>query len=459
MHFHNHSVRKVDLETKKLYIHTFGCQMNVQDSEKAANLLQLSGYEATDDPQDADLIIVNTCSIREKAAQKICSQLGRFREFKVRNPRLKIGVGGCLAQQWGEGFFRKAPYLDLVFGTHQIHRLPELVAALEKNGGRQVETDFCDRVASLDMVARPEAGAVGTFVTIMQGCDNSCAYCVVPALRGREQSRPLPEIVREVELLAGRGIREITLLGQNVNSYGKSGTEGPAFTDLILAIGEVGGIERIRFTTSHPKDLSPRLIASFGTVGALCEHIHLPVQSGSDRVLKRMNRGYSAEEYRRKVDALREACPEISITSDVIVGFPGEDEQDFAATLALMEDVRFDNLFSFQYSPREGTRAAGMGGQVSEETKRRRLQILQALQADHTLQKNDIQVGRTEAVLVDGVSKNEPAEITGRTRGNRIVNFPGDRALIGKTVTVEITRAFLHSLRGRMEGQGGEYVH
>ncbi len=459
MHSHTDVGWTCDLERKKLYIQTFGCQMNVQDSEKAANLLRLSGYEATDDPQDADLIIVNTCSIREKAAQKIVSQLGRFRELKARNPRLRIGVGGCLAQQWGGGFFRKAPYLDLVFGTHQIHRLPEMVAALEDNRGRQVQTDFCDRVASLAMLARPEAGAVGTFVTIMQGCDNSCAYCVVPILRGSEQSRPLPEIIREVNLLAGQGIREITLLGQNVNSYGKTDAGGPDFTDLILAIGEVARIERIRFTTSHPKDLSPRLIASFGRVGALCEHIHLPVQSGSDRVLKRMNRGYSAEEYRRKVGALRAACPEISITSDVIVGFPGEEEQDFAATLALMEDVRFDNLFSFQYSPREGTRAAGMDGQVSDETKRRRLQVLQALQADHTLRKNESRVGKIEAVLVDGLSKNEPAEITGRTRQNRIVNFPGDPGLIGTTVAVKITQAFLHSLRGRREGQGGEYVH
>ncbi len=352
--------RKIGLETKKLYIHTFGCQMNVQDSEKMAALLLNSGYETTDDPERADLIIVNTCSIREKAAQKIYSQLGRYRAVKELNPKLMIGVGGCLAQQLGERLFRRVPYLDLVFGTHQIHRLPELIYALEQERSRKVETDFCERVRSLDIMARPAAGAVGTFVTIMQGCNNSCTYCVVPGLRGREESRLLPEIIREIETLAGQGIREVTLLGQNVNSYGRTQGDGYDFADLIRAIDEVNGIERIRFTTSHPKDLSPRLIACFGTVGSLCEHIHLPVQSGSDRVLGRMNRGYTAEGYREKIASLREACPEISITSDVIVGFPGEEERDFQETLEMMQEVRFDNLFSFQYSPREGTAAAGM---------------------------------------------------------------------------------------------------
>ena len=450
---------KTNLAIKKLYIQTFGCQMNVQDSEKMAALLQPSGYEATDDPAMADLIIVNTCSIREKAAQKICSQLGRFRQLKALNPHLRIGVGGCLAQQWGESFFKKVPSLDLVFGTHQIHRLPEMVSTLDRTGDRRAETGFCEQVPSLAIAAQPVAGAVSTFVTIMQGCNNFCAYCVVPALRGREQSRPLPEIVGEVKLLAGRGIREVTLLGQNVNSYGKTQAGNPDFADLIRAIGEVAGIERIRFTTSHPKDLSPKLIASFGRVGSLCEHIHLPVQSGSDRVLRSMNRGYTVQEYREKVAALREACPAISITSDVIVGFPGEEDEDFQATLALMRDVRFDNLFSFQYSPREGTGAAGMDRQVCGSVKQERLRILQALQTSHTLEKNNACLGRTEAVLVEGVSKNEPHEMTGRTRGHRIVNFPGNPGLVGMTVSVRITKAFLHSLRGMMEGRGGAHVH
>jgi len=451
--------RTIGLETKKLYIHTFGCQMNVQDSEKMAALLLNSGYETTDDMERADLIIVNTCSIREKAEQKIYSQLGRYRAVKELNPRLIIGVGGCLAQQLGERLFRRVPYLDLVFGTHQIHRLPELIYALEQERSRKVETAFCERVRSLDIMAQPTAGAIGTFVTIMQGCNNCCAYCVVPRLRGREESRPLPEIIREIETLAGRGIREVTLLGQNVNSYGKTQGDGSDFADLIRAIGDVPGVERIRFTTSHPKDLSEKLIACFGTVGSLCEHIHLPVQSGSDRVLGRMNRGYTAQGYREKIAALREACPEISITSDVIVGFPGEEDRDFQQTLELMQEVRFDNLFSFQYSPREGTAAAGMDHPVCGSVKRERLRILQAIQADHTLEKNKARLGRTEAVLVEGLSKNECTEMTGRTRGNRIVNFSGRSELIGKTLALRITGAFPHSLRGEREETGGADVH
>jgi tRNA-2-methylthio-N6-dimethylallyladenosine synthase len=447
------------LDKKKLYIHTFGCQMNIQDSEKMAALLNESGYAATEDPKQADLIIVNTCSIREKAAQKIVSQLGRYRTLKEDNPHLLIGVGGCLAQQWGDRFFKRVPHLDLVFGTHQIHRLPGMVDRLERSAGRIVETGFCERVCSLDIEAQPLAGAVGTFVTIMQGCNNFCAYCVVPHLRGREESRPVEEIVREVETLAGQGIREVTLLGQNVNSYGKSRQDAPDFADLIHAVGRIAGIERIRFTTSHPKDLSPKLIASFKEVPSLCGHIHLPFQSGSDRVLKLMKRGYTAADYIEKVAALRRVCPDIAITSDVIVGFPGEGEDDFQATLALMREVRFDNLFSFQYSEREGTAAAGMDHQVSSDIKRRRLVLLQALQAEHTLEKNRACVGRMETLLVEGPSKNSPRDMTGRTRTNRIVNFRGGKELVGKMVCVRITEAFLHSLRGDMEERGVGDVH
>jgi tRNA-2-methylthio-N6-dimethylallyladenosine synthase len=447
------------LGKKKLYIQTFGCQMNVQDAQKMAVMLEESGYGTTDDPEQADLILVNTCSIREKAAQKIYSQLGRFRELKERNPRLLIGVAGCLAQQWGDRFFRRVPCLDLVVGTHQIDRLPEMVGELERAGGRIVETGFCDRVGSLDIQAQPAAGAVSTFVTIMQGCNNFCAYCVVPHLRGREQSRPLPEILREIETLAAQGIREVTLLGQNVNSYGQTLPGETDFTQLISAIGKVPGVGRIRFTTSHPKDLSPRLIACFGEIASLCEHIHLPVQSGSDRVLRRMNRGYTAEAYREKVAELRRVCPEISITSDVIVGFPGEEEEDFQQTLELMREIRFDNLFSFQYSEREGTAAVGMDRPVREGAKRERLWALQALQAAHTLEKNRACIGRWESVLVEGPNRNGCEEMTGRTRGNRIVHFPGRAGLIGKTVSVRIVDAFPHSLRGEVEERGGADVH
>jgi len=439
------------LEKKKLYIQTFGCQMNVQDAEKMAALLGTSGYGTTDDPEQADLILLNSCSIREKAAQKIYSQLGRFRVLKEKKPDLLIGVGGCLAQQCGERLFRRAPYVNLVFGTHQIHRLPEMVGDLEQSGGRIVETGFCDRVRSLDIPAQPTTGAVSTYVTIMQGCNNFCAYCVVPHLRGREESRPMAEILREVEALAGQGIREVTLLGQNVNSYGRTLPAGNDFTELIRAIGEVPGIKRIRFTTSHPKDLSPRLIACFGGLDSLCEHIHLPVQSGSDRVLRRMNRGYTVEAYLGKMASLRRSCPGIAITSDVIVGFPGESEEDFQQTLGLMREIRFDNLFSFQYSEREGTAAAGMDNPVSDEVKRERLRTLQALQEEHTLQKNRACVGKREEILVEGVSRDGLEDMMGRTRGNRIVNFPGTTDLIGKIISVRIVDAFLHSLRGETE--------
>jgi tRNA-2-methylthio-N6-dimethylallyladenosine synthase len=433
--------------------------MNVQDAEKMAALLAPLGYGTTDDPDRADLILINTCSIREKAAQKIYSQFGRFRALKQRKPHLLIGMGGCLAQQWGDRFFRRAPYVDLVFGTHQIHRLPEMVGALERTRGRIVETGFCDRVRSLSIPAQPAAGSVITFVTIMQGCNNFCAYCVVPHLRGREESRPLPEILREVEVLAGQGIREVTLLGQNVNSYGQTLREKTDFAELISAIGKVPGIERIRFTTSHPKDLSPRLIACFGEIASLCEHIHLPVQSGSDRVLGWMNRGYEVAAYRDKVAALRRACPQISITSDVIVGFPGEEDGDFEQTLELMREIRFDNLFSFQYSEREGTAAVGMDRPVCDEVKRERLRKLQALQDGYTLEKNRACVGCREDVLVEGLSRNGYGDIMGRTRGNRIVNFQGTTGLIGKTVSVRIVEAFRHSLRGEMEERGGVDVH
>jgi tRNA-2-methylthio-N6-dimethylallyladenosine synthase len=293
----------------------------------------------------------------------------------------------------------------------------------------------------------------------MQGCNNFCAYCVVPHLRGREESRPLPEILREVEMLAGHGIREVTLLGQNVNSYGQTLPEKTDFAELIGAIGKVSGMERIRFTTSHPKDLSARLIACFGGVASLCEHIHLPVQSGSDRVLRRMNRGYTAAAYREKVAALRRACPGISITSDVIVGFPGEEEGDFQETLELMREIRFDNLFSFQYSEREGTAAVGMDRPVCDSVKRERLRMLQTLQEEHTLEKNRACVRRLEEVLVEGPSRNGSEDMTGRTRGNRIVNFPGTTGLIGKTISVRIVEAFPHSLRGEMEERGGADVH
>ena len=424
--------------------------MNVHDSEKIAALMEDSGYATVDDVRQADLIIINTCSIREKAAQKVYSQLGRLRKFKERKPKLIIGVGGCLAQQWGSKFIERVPYLDLVFGTHNIHSLPDLITTIEKKGRPLVRTDFQESVKSLGIVAPSDNGKVTSFVTIMQGCNNFCSYCVVPQVRGREESRSLSDIVKEVAVLASRGIKEVTLLGQNVNSYGKTIGEGHDFADLLQEICLIGGIERIRFTTSHPKDLSDRLVRCFSEVDKLCEHIHLPVQTGSDRVLGMMNRLYTRADYLDKVHKLRTACPGISITSDIIVGFPGETDRDFQATIDMMGKIRFDNLFSFKYSRRDGTAAAKLGDEITERVKSDRLRVIQALQEKHTLERNEAVRGNAEEILVEEISKNSQEDVTGRTRTNKIVNFRGSRELIGRTVTVLITDAYQHSLRGRL---------
>jgi len=439
------------MDRKYLYIQTFGCQMNVNDSEKIVALLAQDGYEATDDAGRADLIVVNTCSIREKAAQKAYSQLGRFRLLKERNPDLILAMGGCLAQERGKTAMGRIPFLDIVFGTHQIHRLPGLIRQVAASHAPMVETGFESPVKSLEIAAAPPNGSVSAYVTVMQGRNNYCSYCVVPLLRGPEVSRAMSAITAEVERLAGSGIREVTLLGQNVNSYGLSGSGGAQFPHLLRTIGRIRGIERIRFTTSHPKDLSDDLIRCFADVEALCEHIHLPVQSGSNDILKWMNRGYSREHYLERVERLRTVCPEISVTSDVIVGFPGESDRDFEATLDLMRKVRFDNLFSFKYSEREGTAAVALDRRIPERVKQERLQCLQKLQEQHTLERNSAFEGRTEAVLVEGVSRNSERDMSGRTRSNRIVNFRGGDDLVGKTIPVRIMKAYLHSLRGDVQ--------
>ncbi|HUH66412.1 MAG TPA: tRNA (N6-isopentenyl adenosine(37)-C2)-methylthiotransferase MiaB [Syntrophales bacterium] len=438
------------MSEKNLFIYTYGCQMNVHDSEKIAALMKSCGYRSVDDAGQADLVIINTCSIREKAAQKVYSQLGRLRRFKKRKPGLVIGVGGCLAQQWGAKFIERVPHLDLVFGTHNIHELPDMVAKVQETGVPVVRTEFRKQVTSLGIPAAAEKGKVTAFVTIMQGCNNFCSFCVVPHVRGREESRPPADIVNEVKCLAAGGIKEVTLLGQNVNSYGSSLGNGHDFADLIREVGSIAGIERIRFTTSHPKDLSDRLIKCFDEVDALCEHIHLPVQAGSDRILRMMNRCYSSTDYLERVAKLRSVCPGISITSDVIVGFPGETEMDFQATIDMMGEIRFDSVFSFKYSERAGTAAAELGDKVSERTKGERLQIVQSLQEGHTLASNEAAVGTVEDILVEETSKNSRDDISGRTRTNKIVNFRGASELIGRTVAVLITDAYQHSLRGRL---------
>jgi len=438
------------LEKRHLYIRTFGCQMNVHDSEKIMKLMRDSGYEGTDNMREADLIIINTCSIREKAEQKVYSQLGRLRKLKKERPDLIIGIGGCLAQDKGSDFIRKYPFVDIIFGTHHIHRIPEFVKSVESAGEPVIETAFRESVESLDILTLPQNGNISSYVTVMQGCNNYCSFCVVPYLRGREESRALPDIIKEVKALASCGIREVTLLGQNVNSYGKTLVNDHDFADLLREIGEIEGIERIRFTTSHPKDLSERLMNCFARIEKLCEHIHLPVQSGSDRILGMMNRNYTSADYLKKVDRLRSICPDISITSDIIVGFPGETDEDFQSTLDLMEEIRFDGIFSFKYSDRVGTPAADFEQKVPESVKQERLRILQSLQEEHTLELNKELIGRHEDILVEGVSKNSHNDVTGRTRTNRIVNFKGDSGLSGKTVYVTITEACQHSLRGNL---------
>ena len=437
-------------DQKYLYIKTFGCQMNVHDSEQIEGLLNNEGYQKTDDEKRADLVVINTCSIREKAEQKAYSMLGRFRRLKELNPELIIGVGGCLAQQLGRRLFKKAPYLDLVFGTHNIHLLPGMIQRIKSGKTRVVETSFHESVKSLDIRTLPGNGCVSSYVTIMQGCNNFCSYCVVPYLRGREESRESNDIIDEIKFLADHGVKEVTLLGQNVNSYGKTLPNGSTFPTLLKRISHIKGIERIRFTTSHPKDLSDDLIMCYDTINKLCKHIHLPVQSGSDYILRRMNRRYTSEDYIKKVKKLREICPDVSITSDIIVGFPGESDNDFQKTIDLMEKVRFDNTFSFKFSLREGTIAEKLDGNIEDGIKSKRLSILQSLQEKHSMEINKNLEGSVANVLVEGFSKNDRADITGRTSTNKIVNFTGDISTVGKIVPVKIIKAYAHSLRGEM---------
>ena len=405
--------------------------MNVYDSEKMVYLLEKDDYQLASDMKEADVILLNTCSIREKPEHKIYSILGRLKALKDKNPNLILGVGGCVAQQEGERLLEQSPHLDLVFGTQRIGELPSLLKVVQEN-----RTRVCD-VAMTD-TACPEAGVlpiypkhVSSYVSIIRGCNNFCSFCVVPYVRGREHSRPINDIVAEVTHLAQRGVREVVLLGQNVNSYGNDCGITNGFPDLLVALNDVSGLERIRFITSHPKDLSIELIQCFSELDKLCEHIHLPVQSGSNRILKRMNRKYTREEYLEKVNTLRTVCPQIGITSDVIVGFPGETRDDYQKTLSLMEEVRFDDLFSFQYSDRPNTAANRFGDKIPPDIKGERLIKLQAIQEGHSLEINSTLVGSLEEILVEGVSKKDSQRVTGKTRSHKTVNFRGGERTSG----------------------------
>jgi tRNA-2-methylthio-N6-dimethylallyladenosine synthase len=436
---------------KTFYLETFGCQMNVVDSERIVDLLGGIGYRQVAEAPAAQLLLLNTCAVRDKAVRKAYGHLGRFKPLKEANPELIIGLGGCVAQQEGDQLLAEFPYLDLVFGTHNVHRLPELVSAIETRRGRATATDFLDRETRLQLFPnRIGSEAVTRFVTVMQGCDNFCSFCVVPLVRGREISRPSAEILAEVRELADQGVGEVTLIGQNVNSYGNGVAGELSFAGLLRAVAAVPGIARIRFTTSHPKDLSDELIACFGELDKLCRHLHLPVQSGSDRMLTAMNRGYSRAHYLGLVARLRSACPDIRLTTDIIIGFPGEDEDDFAATMALLEEVRYAELYSFLFSPRRGTAAADLADATPASVKQERFDRMLALQNELSRRSWEQDVGQVREVLVEGESKQGRGQLFGRTTWNRIVNFSGPSALIGRVVPVRVTKSYRNSQLGEL---------
>jgi tRNA-2-methylthio-N6-dimethylallyladenosine synthase len=459
-------IEKISMLSKYFYLNTIGCQMNVYDSAQIAARLAAMGYQQTGILEIADLVIVNTCTIRAKAEQKAFSFLGRLTRLKIKKPGLIIGVGGCVAQQEGETIFRRVPHIDLVFGTQAIDRLPLLISKIEDKRCRIVDVALTEKPAQPAALAdRRLDGSVSTFVTIMRGCDNFCTYCVVPHVRGRETSRHPDRIMAEIRGLVQSGVKEVTLLGQNVNSYGKK--EGLcSFPELLSRVNAIEGLMRIRFTTSHPKDFGSELINAFKTNEKVCDHIHLPVQSGSDRILKRMNRKYTRELYLDKITKLKDTCPGIAITSDIIVGFPGETEADFNETMDLMKIVQFDGLFAFVYSDRPNAPAVQFKNKVSEAEKRNRLQTLLALQENFTRMKNQALVGSVEPILVEGISKKQSAgsfnrpqpavQWTGRTPTNKIVNFyhcdnPQNCADVfpGKIVYTKIEKAYAHSLWGK----------
>lgn len=437
--------------SRTVFIKTYGCQMNVYDSERIMGLLQGCGYTLAPEAAAADVILLNTCSIREKPEHKLYSILGRLKEYKDANPSLILGVGGCVAQQEGEKLFEKAPHLDLVFGTHSIDSLPSLIKQVETEREKVCRTGLCEEGYSDEGVCCIASPGVSAYVSIIRGCNNFCSYCVVPYVRGREKSRPQDDIIQEIQQLCRRGVREVTLLGQNVNSYGSDNGRMGSFPRLLEAVNEVTGIERIRFITSHPKDLGDDLIRCFSSLGKLCPHIHLPFQSGSNEILRLMNRGYTREEYLAKVEGLRRACPPIAITSDVIVGFPRETDEDFEQTLALMEAVRFDDLFCFNYSARPMTAALRFEGKIPAEVKAERFSLLQELQNEHSLIRNRTLLNTEEEVLVEGISRKDGRRITGKTRSNKTVIAEGREELTGQLVSVRIRGVTAHTLSGDIE--------
>jgi tRNA-2-methylthio-N6-dimethylallyladenosine synthase len=443
----------------KVFIQTHGCQMNEYDSSRMLDLLKRShGLDPTEDADDADVLLLNTCSIREKAQEKVFHQLGRWRALKAARPDVVIGVGGCVASQEGAAIHRRAPYVDLVFGPQTLHRLPQMIEAVRAGAALPVVDISFPEIEKFDRLPEPRVDGPSAFVSVMEGCSKYCTFCVVPYTRGEEISRPVADVMREVVLLARQGVREIHFLGQNVNAYrGEIDGDQADLAELIHYAAAVPGIDRIRFTTSHPVEFSDTLIEAFRDVPELVSHVHLPVQAGSDRILALMKRGHTVLEYKHRIRRLRVARPDVSLSSDFIVGFPGETERDFEATMALIREIGFDTSFSFIYSPRPGTPAASLPDDTPEAVKKERLSRLQAevkRQADAI---SSAMVGRTVSVLVSGPSRRDPGELQGRTENNRVVNFrAADSALIGQFAAVEITDALPNSLRGQLVVAGSE---
>jgi tRNA-2-methylthio-N6-dimethylallyladenosine synthase len=434
------------------FIKTFGCQMNEYDSARMGDVLGAAhGLTPTDDPAAADLLLMNTCSVREKAQEKVFSLLGEWRQLKARRPHVLIGVGGCVASQEGEAITQRAPFVDLVFGPQTVHRLPEMIAQLKRTGRAVVDVSFPE-IEKFDRLPKPGARGATAFVSIMEGCSKYCSFCIVPYTRGEEVSRPFDSVLEEVGTLAAQGVREVTLLGQNVNAYAGTMPDGAVIdlATLIHYVSRVQGIERIRFTTSHPLEFTDSLAEAFASVPQLANHLHLPVQSGSDRILALMKRGYTGLEFKQKIRRLREARADISVSSDFIVGFPGETERDFEATLKLVREIGFDQSFSFIYSRRPGTPAASLPEEVPPEVKQERLARLQAQLDSQARAISEAMVGSVQRVLVERRARRDSRELAGRTENNRWVNFPGPSDLIDRFADVVITAALPHSLRGRL---------
>jgi len=436
---------------KKLHIVTHGCQMNEYDSARMGDLLGDSHQMvATDDPKEADVILLNTCSIREKAQEKVFHQLGRWKHLKASNPDLIIGVGGCVASQEGDAIAKRAPFVDLVFGPQTLHRLPEMMETRKSDGTVVVDISFPE-IEKFDNLPTPEADGVSAFVSIMEGCSKYCSFCVVPYTRGEEVSRPMADVLAEISALAEQGVREVNLLGQNVNAYRGDMPDGTIcdFAELLPYVAGIDGIDRIRYTTSHPVEFSDALIEAYAQIPELVSHLHLPVQSGSDRILMAMKRGHTAIEYKSKIRRLREIRPDISISSDFIIGFPDESEADFAATMKLINDIGFDTSFSFIYSARPGTPAADLPDNTPEAVKKQRLKILQDRISQNAAEISRRMVGEQATLLVTGISKKDPGQLQGRTENNRVVNFhSSDHSLIGQFAKVTLTEALPNSLRG-----------